>query len=273
MGEGTQALSRWGEGRLAPARRVREVPHAIITGGGTGIGAAIARALSADGVALTLAGRRAEPIAVLAAELPDACAVSADVTDPASVRALFAAARHAHGPVDILVNNAGAAAASPFNKVSESDWRATMAVNLDALFHLTQAALDDLKASPAGRVVTVVSTAGLKGYAYTVAYSAAKHGAIGFTRALALELAGARVTVNAVCPGFTDTDLVARSVDQITAKTGRSVAEARAELARFNPQGRLIDPTEVASAVSWLCRPEQASVTGQAIVIAGGEVM
>ncbi len=134
--------------------------HAIITGGGTGIGAAIARAFSAAGVALTLAGRRSEPITALAAELPDACAVSADVTDPASVHALFVTARQAHGPVDILVNNAGAAAASPFSKVSEGDWRAAMAVNLDAIFYLTQGALDDLKASPAGRVVTVASTGG-----------------------------------------------------------------------------------------------------------------
>ena len=147
-----------------------------------------------------------------------------------------------------------------------------MAVNLDALFHCCQAALSDLRVAAAGRIVTVASTAGFKGYPYVVAYVAAKHGAIGLTRALAAELAGTRVTVNAVCPGFTDTDLVAQSVATIAARTGRDEASARASLAAFNPQSRLIEPQEVADTVLWLCQPGSRSITGQAIAVAGGEV-
>ena len=250
--------------------------HALVTGGGTGIGAAIATALAAECALLTLLGRRASPLEKAAEAIrssrAQAVAVAADVTNPDQVAAALAQARAAHGPVDILVNNAGAAESAPFAKLTPEQWRRAMAVNLDALFLVTQAALPDLLASEAGRVVTVASTAGLKGYAYTAPYVAAKHGAIGLTRALAAEFARTSLTVNAVCPGFTDTDIVARSVQTITAKTGRSAEEARADLARFNPQGRLIDPQEVAEAVVWLCLPSSRSVTGQAIAVAGGEV-
>jgi NAD(P)-dependent dehydrogenase (short-subunit alcohol dehydrogenase family) len=247
--------------------------HALVTGGGTGIGAATARALAAAGAKLTLVGRRAGPLEALAAELPGAAVAAADVTDRDAVDLAFEAARRAHGPVTILVNNAGGAETAPFAKLTPESWRRTMAVNLDALLHCCQAALPDLKAAAAGRIVTVASTAGLKGYAYTAAYVAAKHGAIGLTRALALELAGTAVTVNAVCPGFTDTDIATDAVANIVAKTGRTAEAARADLAAFNPQKRLIDPAEVASAILWLCAPEQRSVTGQAIAVAGGEVM
>lgn len=247
--------------------------HAVITGGGTGIGAAIARRLAADGTSVTLVGRRTAPLAALAATLPGAAVATADVTLRADVDAALATARAAHGPVDILVCNAGAAESGRFDRQDFDGWRRLMAVNLDALHHCAQAALPDLRASPSGRVVVVASTAGLKGYAYSVAYSAAKHGAIGFVRALALELAATSVTVNAVCPGFANTEIVADSIDRIVAKTGRTPAEALAELAKFNPQARLIEPAEVADAVAWLAAPGSRSITGQAVAVAGGEVM
>lgn len=247
--------------------------HALVTGGGSGIGAAIARALAAEGAALTLVGRRRDALEAVAATLPGAALAVADVTVRAEVDAAVAAARAAHGPVSILVNNAGAAPSAPFSKTSLDQWRAAMDINLDAMFHCCQAALPDLRDAAAGRIVTVASTAGLKGYAYTAAYVASKHGAIGLTRALAVELAATRVTVNAVCPGFTDTAIVADAVATIRTRTGRDEAAARDELARFNPQRRLIDPQEVADAVVWLCLPSSRSVTGQSIVVAGGEVM
>ncbi|MGZ8312058.1 MAG: SDR family NAD(P)-dependent oxidoreductase [Allosphingosinicella sp.] len=246
--------------------------HALVTGGGTGIGAAIARALAAEGAKLTLVGRRRGKLEEVASGDFDALVAPADVTRRDEVEACFAIAREAQGPITILVNNAGVAESAPFAKVSEESWRRTMAVNLDALLHCSQAALADLLAAESGRIVTIASTAGLKGYAYSAPYAAAKHGAVGFTRALAAELARTRVTVNAVCPGFTETDIVAGAVANLQAKTRRSADEARAELARFNPQGRLIAPEEVAAAVLWLCLPESKAITGQAIAVAGGEV-
>ena len=153
-------------------------------------------------------------------------------------------------------------------------WSHTLNVNLSSVFLVTQAALSDLKShGPGARIVNVASTAGLVGYAYVAAYCAAKHGVIGLTRALALELARSGVTVNAVCPGFTETPLIEKAVANIVAKTGRGDAEARAELAKSNQQGRLVSPVEVADAVLWLCLPSASSINGQAIAIAGGEVM
>ena len=247
--------------------------HAVVTGGGTGIGAAIAAALAADGARVTLLGRRLEPLDAIAAALPEARGVGCDVTDPASIALAFDKAQVAQGLIDILVNNAGAAETAPFHKLDIQHWRRMMAVNLEGVFNCTRAVYDEMRGRGWGRIVNVASTAALKGYAYVSAYCAAKHGVLGLTRALALEAAQSGVTVNAVCPGYTDTDIVRDAVKNIAEKTGRSAEAATAELTRVNPQGRLIQPSEVADSVAWLCRPESASITGQAIVVAGGEVM
>jgi 3-hydroxybutyrate dehydrogenase len=198
-------------------------------------------------------------------------AVVADVADQAAVDAAIAEAA-ARQPIDILVANAGAAVSAPFAKSDAALFRRMMDVNFMGVVHAVQAVLPAMKARRHGRVVAVASTAGLKGYAYVSAYSAAKHAVVGLVRSLALELATSGVTVNAVCPGFTDTDLIAGSIETIMSKTGRSREAALAELAKHNPQGRLVTPLEVADAVLWLCGEGASSITGQAIAVAGGEV-
>jgi NAD(P)-dependent dehydrogenase (short-subunit alcohol dehydrogenase family) len=239
--------------------------HALITGGGTGIGAAIARALGAEGARLTLVGRRRDKLEEVCAGDFDALVAPADVTVREEVDRAFALARDAQGPITLLVNNAGAAAGAPFAKVSEALWREMLAVNLDGMFHCCQAALPDLLAAPAARIVTIASMAGLHGFAYAAPYIAAKHGAVGLTRALAAEYGRTNLRVNAVCPGFVDTDMTVQSVANIADKTGRSAQEARAELARLNPSGRLIAPEEVAAAVLDLILSER---NGEAVEIA-----
>jgi NAD(P)-dependent dehydrogenase (short-subunit alcohol dehydrogenase family) len=241
--------------------------RALVTGGAKGIGLAIARRLAQEGVSLALLGRDRDALQAASGELKAAYQV-ADVTEPEVLVAAIARL----GPCDILVNNAGAASSQPFLKSTLQDWNAMIAVNLTATVAACQAVLPHMIARGWGRIVNIASTAGLKGYAYTAAYSAAKHGVIGLTHSLAIEFVQTGVTVNAVCPGFTDTDLVRRATDTIARQTGRSEIEARATLTRYNPQGRLVRPEEVAEAVAFLCRDAASAVTGQAIVVAGGEV-
>jgi NAD(P)-dependent dehydrogenase (short-subunit alcohol dehydrogenase family) len=191
------------------------------------------------------------------------------VSDPRAVTAAFEQA----GSVDILVNNAGQADSAPFSKTTDDMWRRMMSVNLDGTMYCSRAALPAMAENGWGRIVNIASTAGLTGYSYVTAYCAAKHAVVGFTRALALEVATKGITVNAVCPGFTETDMLTTTIANIVSKTGKTSDQARAELALKNPQRRMVRPEEVANAVLWLCLPGSEAVTGQSIVVAGGEVM
>jgi NAD(P)-dependent dehydrogenase (short-subunit alcohol dehydrogenase family) len=247
--------------------------HAVVTGGGRGIGAAIATALAAAGARVTLMGRNEAQLKEKVETLPVGQAVRCDVTEEAAVAAAFAEATRAFGPVAILVNNAGAAESAPFVRTSLELFRRMLDVNLIGTFLCSRAALPDMLEASFGRIVNVASIAGLKGAAYVSAYCAAKHGVIGLTRALALETATKGITVNAVCPSYTDTDMARAAIANIARKTGRSAAAAEAALVEKNPQGRLIRPEEVAATVLWLCAPGAEAITGQAIAVAGGEVM
>lgn len=247
--------------------------HALVTGAARGIGAAIARALATEGARVTLLGRRLDALEQLVRELPgETHAVAADISNAAQVQAAFAQARERFGPIGILVNNAGQAESAPFTKTSLELWQRMLAVNLTGSFLCAQAALPDMLAARHGRIVNIASTAGQKGYAYVAAYAAAKHGVIGLTRSLALEVATKGVTVNAVCPGYTETDILREGIANVVAKTGRSADEALAEFAAGNPQRRIVQPDEVADAVRWLCGDAAAAITGQSISVSGGEV-
>ena len=250
--------------------------HAVVTGAGRGIGAAIARALASQGAKVSLLGRSRDSLDKLAAELSasaETCVAVADVKDGSALQAAFARARERFGPVSILVNNAGQASSAPLHTADDSLWDEMLAVNLGGVYRCIRCALPDMLQAGKGRIVNIASTAGLTGYAYVTAYCAAKHGVIGLTRALAMELARKNITVNAVCPGYADTDMVRDAVANIQAKTGRDEAAARAALTARNPQGRLIMPEEVGQTVLWLCSGNAGSITGQSIAVAGGEVM
>lgn len=248
--------------------------HALVTGAGQGIGEAIARQLLTQGARVTVLGRRAEPLQKLVADHPQQCRmVLADVADELQVKTAFAQAVQAQGAINILVNNAGQASSAPFMKMDVGLWQQMLAVNLSGTMLCLQQVLPAMAAAGWGRIVNVASTAGLVGYAYVAAYVAAKHGVVGLTRALALEYAKSGITINAVCPGYTETEIVKNSIDRVVAKTGRTSAQALAEFVKSNPQGRLVQPQEVADTVLWLCGKGASAITGQSIAVAGGEVM
>lgn len=253
--------------------------HAVVTGASRGIGAAIARGLAHAGAHLTLIGRSRDSLENIAAELRALTRVhteAVDITNNAAVHTAMQAAEQALGPIHILVNNAGQASSQPFDKTDLAMWQSMITTNLTGTYSCTHAALPSmLKAASSGtpgRIIHVASTAGLQGYAYVSAYTAAKHGVIGLTRSLALELARKNITVNAICPGYTETDIVQSAIENIVAKTGKTPTQAREALADRNPQKQLVQPEEIAQAVLWLCGPGSAAINGQAIAIDGGEL-
>ena len=252
--------------------------HAVVTGASRGIGVAIATTLARLGADLTLMSRTQSALAEHATTIERsfgrrAQAVAIDIANPERIAAAFAEAKAKLGGATILVNNAGVAAAAPFAKTDPAMWKQVLDVDLTGSYLCIREVLHDMVTAKFGRIVNVASTAGLTGYSYVTAYCAAKHGMIGLTRALARETARSGVTVNAVCPGYTDTDIVHDALANIVAKTGRSREQALNELVAHNPQGRLVTPTEVAETVGWLCLPSSAAITGQSIIVAGGELM
>ena len=238
----------------------------LITGGGTGTGADLARGFAAAGAEVVVTGRRAEPLEMIAGALPGARAITADVSDEASVKAMFEQA----GPCDIVIANAGASDSAPLGRVTMDHWNAMLAVNLTGTFLTFR---EGLRQMPGwGRLIAIASTAGLKGYGYVAPYVAAKHGVVGLVRSIAQEVAKKPVTVNALCPGFLDTEMTERSIANIMEKTGKDRAYALGALTATNPQGRLVQPAEVTAAALWLCGPGSDAMNGQSIAIAGGEV-
>lgn len=261
----------------SPEVRFLAGTHAVITGGGRGIGAAIASALAGAGATLTLLGRSLDALEAHAAQLRTehnvrVLPLKCDVSREQDVQTAFADAHETHGVAYILVNNAGQAEGSPFLDITREAWERMLSVNLTGAFLCTQQVLAGMLQARRGRIVNIASTSGLKGYRNIAAYCASKHGLIGLTRALAAETARTGITVNAVCPAYTDTEMAQRAVSTIVRDMGRSEEEARAMMVRANPMGRLVEPREVASAVLWLCSRDATAMTGQAIAVAGGEV-
>jgi NAD(P)-dependent dehydrogenase (short-subunit alcohol dehydrogenase family) len=246
--------------------------HALVTGGGRGIGRAIATALSIAGCTVTVLGRGEAALKDVVGKGEAAAYGVADVTDERALATQIDRAAAARGPVDILVANAGGAESAPFAETASSQFRHMFELNVMGTVHAMRAVLDGMVARKSGRVVAIASTAGVKGYGYVSAYCAAKHAVVGLVRSLAIETAKTGVTVNAVCPGYTDTEMMRESVARIVEKTGRLPTEAEAAILKNNPLGRFVKPQEVAAAVLYLCSPDAASVTGTTLVVAGGEV-
>ena len=247
------------------------VHTALITGGGSGVGAVMARMLADVGVKVVVSGRRSDVLAEVA-EHQNITAIVADVTDETSVRDMYTTMVDVVGTPDLVIANAGMAESAPFGKTSVDLWQRTMDVNLTGTFLTFREGLAVMDPAKPARLISIASTAGLKGYAYVTAYCAAKHGVVGLVKGMAAELASSPITINAVCPGFMETPMLAKSVENIVAKTGMSADAARASLAKINPQNRFIQPEEVAETVMWLCSPNAASITGQTISVSGGEV-
>ena len=243
--------------------------HALITGGGTGIGAATARMLAAEGARVTLLGRRREPLETVAAEF-GGLVIACDVTDREELENAFEDSRAACGPLDYVILNAGIGDSAPFQRTKRDAWDRIIATNLTALFDGAQLALPDLLQGEDKRLVIVASVAGLKGAPYAAPYAASKHGAVGLARSLALEFARTNLTVNAVCPAFVDTPMVDESAERIQRATGRSGDEARGALAAMNASGRFVTSEEVAAAILYRCQPISRSITGACLTIDGG---
>jgi len=243
--------------------------HALITGGGTGIGAAAARQLSAAGAKVTVTGRRREPLEAIAGEVGGAIA-QCDVTDRAAIDRAFAEARAANGPIELLIVNAGIAESAPFHKMTRDSWDRIIATNLTAAFDCAQAAIQDLLASDNGRLVFVASVASIRGVPYAAHYAASKHGLLGLMRSLAAEYAKSKMTVNAICPGYVDTPMTDQSVARVSEITGRGEGEARSAITNMNASGRLVDPQAIGNLVLMLCLPLSRDINGAAITIDGG---
>ncbi len=249
-----------------------EKKHALVTGGGSGVGAAIALSLAAHGACVTIVGRRDAPLKALSETHSNIHCAVADVTSVDELDAAFDSACEKFGPVSIAVANAGAAVSVPFLKMTADDLRNLLDVNLLGVFNTFKAAAPLMVDAGWGRLISIGSTAGLKGYRYVSHYCAAKHGVVGLTRSLALELASKGLTVNSVCPSYIDTEMTQRSIDNIVQKTGKTRQQAERILTMGNPLDRLITPEEVAATVLWLCSDSASAINGQAVPVAGGEL-